>query len=400
MMIRKPLRNISGVTMIELIIVMAIVVFVLAATSRVLTALVTQFKQQSKVMETSVEEVVGYEMLRRDVQAAGYGLATALSDGTSLDITSWEEGTNITGYVEVNSPDPEAVFDDHIINSPPTALIAVTTPADIVSAPFINAVAGSDYLVIKSILVARNDEAGKFHNLASGDVQNTWTPADANLDDTDRVIVLTLRQITPVAHITLITNTTGGTRHFFTTKNATANYAPTDSWERRVVYGVDDTDLSAPFNRADYVVATNADLVPTHCAENTGVLLKRVMKHNGDSGGTFPVPSDSDYADYTMPLLDCVADMQVSYVDDANTEQTDITGLSAAQVRTDVREVRVYILTHEGQKDPTFQYPSSTVYVGNEVIGTGRSFDLTAIPDYENYRWKLLTLAEKPMISR
>jgi prepilin-type N-terminal cleavage/methylation domain-containing protein len=356
MMTRKTLKNRSGVTMIELLIVMTIVVFVLAATSRVLTALVTQFKQQSKIVETNVEEVMGYEMLRRDIQSAGYGLATALSDGTNFDITTWDIA-NITGYVEVNSPDPEAVFDDHLISSPPRALIATVTPGTIVNAPFVNAVAGSDYLVIKSILVARNDEAGKFHHLDSGNNQNAWTPADANLDANDR--------------------------------------------DRRIVYGVADSsvELSAPFNRADYVIANSPALVPRHCADSTGVLLKRIMKHDGNSGGVFPGPGP-DYADHALPLLDCVADMQVSYVDDTGTERDNIDGLTAADVRDDVREVRVYILTHEGQKDPNFDYPNTTVDVGRNAVGVGRVFDLTTIPDYQNYRWKLLTLAEKPMISR
>jgi prepilin-type N-terminal cleavage/methylation domain-containing protein len=400
MMTRKTLKNRSGVTMIELLIVMTIVVFVLAATSRVLTALVTQFKQQSKIVETNVEEVMGYEMLRRDIQSAGYGLATALSDGTNFDITTWDIA-NITGYVEVNSPDPEAVFDDHLISSPPRALIATVTPGTIVNAPFVNAVAGSDYLVIKSILVARNDEAGKFHHLDSGNNQNAWTPADANLDANDRVIVMTMRQTDPVIHLTLITNTAGGTRHFSTTKGATANYAPTEAWERRIVYGVADSsvELSAPFNRADYVIANSPALVPRHCADSTGVLLKRIMKHDGNSGGVFPGPGP-DYADHALPLLDCVADMQVSYVDDTGTERDNIDGLTAADVRDDVREVRVYILTHEGQKDPNFDYPNTTVDVGRNAVGVGRVFDLTTIPDYQNYRWKLLTLAEKPMISR
>jgi type II secretory pathway pseudopilin PulG len=394
MMTRKILNSKSGVTMIELLIVMTLVVFVLASTSRVLTALVTQFKQQSKITESGVEEIVGYEMLRRDIQSAGYGLATALTDGTDFDITAWTAGV-IDDYVETKNSEPENLLDDPA--APPRAIIANTVGVLPAIAAVINAIPGSDYLVIKSILVARDDEgvAGKFHHVDSANTQNTWTPADANLADTDRVIVLTMRD---TDHITLVPNMAVADNKFYTTKNATATYAPVDVWERRIVYGVGDAsaDLSAPFNRADYAITNNPAVVPERCAPGTGVLVKRVMSHDGATGGTFPVPTDAGI----LPLIDCVADMQVSYVDDANTEIDEISGLGAADVRDQVREVRVYMLVHEGQKDPAFTYPNNSIRVGRAVSGVGRNFDLTTVTDWQNYRWKLLTVAEKPMMSR
>ncbi len=79
--------------------------------------------------------------------------------------------------------------------------------------------------------------------------------------------------------------------------------------ETRIVYGVDpDTDLRMPFNRADYFIS-NAN-VPQRCAPNTGVLEKVVVNQNGGGLTNF------------LPLLDCVADMQVVYRRDTNGDGT------------------------------------------------------------------------------
>jgi hypothetical protein len=82
----------------------------------------------------------------------------------------------------------------------------------------------------------------------------------------------------------------------------------------------------------------------------------------------------------------------------------DISALTAEQIRNRVKEVRVYILAHEGQSDPNFIYGTNPVYVGEPLIGGGRSFDFThpngiaadAITNWQNYRWKIYTLVIKP----
>ncbi|MEJ2253429.1 MAG: prepilin-type N-terminal cleavage/methylation domain-containing protein [Nitrospirota bacterium] len=53
------MRRDRGFTLIELMVVLAITVFVLAATSKVLTGLFGQFKQQTKIAETSVQSACG-----------------------------------------------------------------------------------------------------------------------------------------------------------------------------------------------------------------------------------------------------------------------------------------------------------------------------------------------------
>jgi len=75
--------------------------------------------------------------------------------------------------------------------------------------------------------------------------------------------------------------------------------------------------------------------------------------------------------------------------------------------RNSLQEVRVYILAHEGQRDPNYTYPYSNVIVGPTnpddpalmylAKQVGRAFDFTksGITDWQNYRWKLYTVVVK-----
>jgi hypothetical protein len=129
--------------------------------------------------------------------------------------------------------------------------------------------------------------------------------------------------------------------------------------------------------------------MPQACARNTGILYKATINQG-----------DGDLNRH--PLIDCVADMQVIFRLDTNNDGTidstveDISGLTAQQIREQLKEVRVYILSHEGQRDSAFKYSNGTVTVGE--FGLGRTFNLSSIigPGWENYRWKVSVLVVKP----
>jgi hypothetical protein len=72
-----------------------------------------------------------------------------------------------------------------------------------------------------------------------------------------------------------------------------------------------------------------------------------------------------------------------------------LAGLTSQQIRTRVKEVQVFILSHEGQKDTNFTFSGgSTIIVGRSAV-LGRVFDFEnpGIADYTNYRWKVYTLS-------
>jgi prepilin-type N-terminal cleavage/methylation domain-containing protein len=357
----------DGFTLIELMITMVAFVLVIASISSIFLGLVNQFKQQSKIAETNIEGITGLEILRQDIEHAGYGLPWIIPAGVT--------------YSEASSA-PASTYND--ASNPPRAILSGNDTG------FNN----SDYLVIKSINVARNYACSKWTTLQTTGTR-VWVPnkENVNFNDTDGTVNNNVRVIVLYPGSTesnsrnLIVGTTFSTPYSNVTSST---WSPTDPTETRIIYGVDpDTDLRMPFNRADYfILNTNPINVPIRCAPNTGVLVKAVVPHD-----------DGNFLDGTgdiMPLLDCVADMQVIYRRDTNDDgiidntTDDISALSAQQIREQVKEVRIYILAHEGQRDVNYTYPNNSVTVGE--FGLEKNFDLTSIANYQNYRWKVYTI--------
>jgi len=393
---RDGLNSEAGFSLVELMITMVVFVFFIVSASQVFTGLLTQFKQQSKLAETNIEGVVGLEILRQDIEHAGYGLP-------------WY---GLVAYSE-SSTNP------YSYNDSPAAPRAILSKNSATFSGPNNIFDGSDYLVIKSVNVSRNDTCNKFTTLSSiSPYVRTWTPSGENLGNNDRVIVLRPGSSDADGR-TLVVDTSSST--FFTTYTGvtSSTWRPADASETRIVYGVDpDTDLRMPFNRADYVIrrfdSDGKVIAPSHCAPNTGVLEKGVVNQGN---GAFSY----------LPLLDCVADMQVIFGLDTNnngiigtytdgdgttfipwpvgTPDESVTSITAfndaASLRQQVREVRVYILAQDGQRDMNYTYPNSTILVGDSALeaSLGNTFNLSSKigdPEYKYYRWKIYTVVLKP----
>ncbi len=85
---KRMIRREAGFTLIELLITMVIFILVIAAGSQIFTGLLTQFKQQSKIAETNIEGIVGLEILRQDIEHAGYGLPWVIPTGVTYSEAS------------------------------------------------------------------------------------------------------------------------------------------------------------------------------------------------------------------------------------------------------------------------------------------------------------------------
>jgi prepilin-type N-terminal cleavage/methylation domain-containing protein len=379
-------KHSGGFTLVELMITMVVFVLVIAGAAGIFAGLFTQFKQQSKITESNIEGVVGLDTLRRDIEHAGYGLPWSFQNTISYSEAIRTPGSNYN-----DSP-----------KNPPRALVSGNNVG----------VNGSDYLVIKAINVARNQTCERWTVMQTPPFTPTynprvWIPESENLVNSDRVIV-----ISPGGTGMVRTLVMDGSTFFTMFRNITSYpWSPSEAEGTRIVYGVDpDTDLQMPFNRADYFISSSN--VPQRCAQHTGVLEKAVVNQGG-GGLSF------------LPLLDCVADMQVIYLLDmdgngrpgtaSNADGTSVatccqdqpsessyagavpaTLNDAGDLRNRVKEVRVYILTHEGQKDINYTYASRTITVGE--FGLGNNFDLETIigTDRQHYRWKLYTLVVRP----
>lgn len=377
------IRNEKGLSLIELMVTMVVFLLVIAASSQIFTALLTQFKQQGKIAESNTEGIVGLDMLRRDIAHAGHGLAWGAFNGFA--------------YAEVPAGNAGNAYNDAPGNLPRAFVSGNGSGMN-----------GSDEFVVKSTNVATSDAAQKSAYITNqAGWPNRWSTvanSNENLALTDRIISLI-----PISGASqrVLANAAG---NFFTTRNdpafssnngAGSPYEPAqNSSDTYIAYVIDpDTDPRMPFNRADYYISNSN--VPLRCAmpgAGTGVLVKSVINQaTGTRGGG-------------LPLMDCVADMQVCYRADSDNNGTidvttdNISGYTAAQVRQ-IKEVRVYILSHEGQRDPNYTYPSSTIVIPaapDPCAGVGRTFDFTnvgaigTLTNWRNYRWKVYTLVVEP----
>lgn len=340
-------RRESGFSLLELMIALAIVAFVLAAASTFFIGVVKQYKVQSKITESNVEGIIGLELMRQDVESLGFGLPWDLNS------------------ITYSEPDPLQGSD------PPRAVGSLTLTDN------------SDYLIIRSARVGMAGAAGKWTTLRSGPQVRNWGSNEEDLASTDRVIVLSPGGANSPSRVLL----TGGVNFG---DNGAGLPSPFDSFQTNIVYGIDNGDLQRPFNRADYYIANNPAYPPTyptpwHCASNTGVLVKAVRTH--DASGTRSL----------LPLLDCVADLQVVYGLDTDADGvvnswTDTLGtLTAADIRTQLVELHVHILAQVGQRDDSYTYPYDNVSVGSE--GVVRS---VSVSTYKHYRWKVYNIVVKP----
>lgn len=387
------IRREAGFTLVELIITMAIFVFVIAAASQVFVGLITQFKQQSKIAETNIEGIVGLDIMRRDIENAGYGLPwvwvhAAVSNEAVVDVVD------------------HTAYNDTAINAVPRALVSGDGAG----------VGSSDVLVIKATNVAQNDASQKWTYVNPSNQVKEWDVPGATerFETSDRVIVISLGNTDPTLRTLALnggsftaTYVRNGTYLDANPDNISAGFAPADTTDTRIVYGVDNpgnpvtTPLRMPFNRADFYVRTPATNFPTRCATGTGILYKATVNQGtgATAGGGLT----------ELPLLDCVADMQVYYRLDTNndgaieSELNSIAGLTAQNIREQTREIRVYILAHEGQRDGSYTFNNFTgastcatcVRVGQSAV-LGRDFNLATITDYLNYRWKVYTIVVQP----
>jgi prepilin-type N-terminal cleavage/methylation domain-containing protein len=384
------LNNNRGFSLIELIVVMGIFVVIIAITGNAFNAVMKHASLQSKIAEGNIEGVLGLEMLRKDIASAGFGLPWSFQDET-------------INYSEVNGTlNNKSRFASTFNDSTSNRIRAIVSGNFNNNDPYNQSydnqgvrLKGSDYLVIRSTNAGSSNAAQRwsYMNYTGAVKPDTVKPLSwtkGNLENRNLVIVERVG-LSGTFTKELVMSATS----FYTTYGNLANFEPAESKVNYYVYGVDDgndpnSKLRMPFNRADYYVRVPAAAdLPRRCASNTGILYKATINQANGSLRE-------------LPLLDCVADMQVVYSLDSTssgtiTETDDISALTAGQIREQLKIIKVYILTHEGGKDFSCNYPNSTIAVG--PAGIGRNFDLAANvgPGYDNFRWKVYFLTVKAL---
>jgi type II secretory pathway pseudopilin PulG len=379
-----------GFSLTELIVVMGIFITVMLITSSTFKTIANSSSQQSKSLETQIEGIVGLEVLRADLEQTGFGLPWTFQN--TILTTNYVEsvlGSNMptTGYWPAGDP---SSFND-APGGEPRPIQSGNTNFNKGSAAD-----GAKYIVIKSAAAATNDASKKWTNVSyDGGVKSiaSWGDAARDFAATDRIMVIKNNlKTTPVSRQLMVTGTGSFAAPFSSYSTLIRSPQDGDTYQ---IYGISPGSITPkmPFNRADYFLQIPSSM-PEGCAPNTGILYKKNISHS--TGGYDP----------TIPLLDCVADLQIVYGLDTDgggrvNLHTTTAPATAAEQRAQVRELRVYILAQDGKKDFSFRYPSQTVDVGERFDGvtlTGKSFDLLAHigTGWQNYRWKVYTIVVRP----
>jgi prepilin-type N-terminal cleavage/methylation domain-containing protein len=380
----------SGFTLIEMLIVMSVFIIVLMITADAFNLVLSKSKSVTMSEESTSEGIVGLEMFRHDIMQAGFGLFN--------DVDLYD---TVPGYSEANK-DTYAKGYNEVSGALPRPVIGVD---NIPTTNTGHVLGNSDYLVIKATTVGSSEASQKWTYVAGAGASKTWKQGTSDLKDgVDRVVVVKQSYRNGEMKRRLIYNATS----FSTTYKSDGTYAspfrPTTPSEHYYYYGVDTVDPRAPFNRVDYMVKRIADEVPHRCSQSSGILYKEVL-------------NQSDGSMTSIPLLDCVADMQVVFgwntdsaeatvVDtysnsdgsSASGKMTTMPALDAGYIGKHLKLIKVYILAQDGGFDPAYTNTNTAMVVGDASLGEGtltHTVDLTG-PDFLHYRWKLHRIVIRP----
>jgi type II secretory pathway pseudopilin PulG len=409
--------NNHGFTLIELIISMGLFMGVIIIASQAFLTIINQSVKLTKMEETNIEGVLGLEVMRHDLMQMGFGLPWGWVTRNSAENTlvdsgfTYKEATDTFGKDLNDAP-----------NAVPRAFVGYS-PKGIFPAA---------YFSVKATSAARTKASQRwtyipFRNLSSA--SRVFTSNNPEVGD--KVMLINSNPNDPIISDTLGSDRklivepgsvsgTGAVSSFAigyrTDKNINTNYLPTSISSTYLVYGLGKSTLDPrmPFNRADFFIG-NAN-VPSFCAPQTGVLYKADVNHGSSTGG------DYDY----IPLLDCVADMQIVLGWDTSIPPSGAVNAysslsasaagavsatdgaeflvqnwltSAKNLREHLKVVKVYILAQEGKYDKNYTFPQTSIQVGDQEFNRGltpkKMYTLNA--DQRHYRWKVYRIVVRPM---
>lgn len=397
-----------GFTLVEMLVTMTLVIVVLIVTAGAFESILKTTAKVTSSEESNIEGVIGLEMFRHDLQQTGFGIPGAFLSPAPEYAEATVAPANKLNDAPSGIPRPVASWD---------ALVGASNSLGSVTYSVLD---NSDYLAIKASTVGTNQHAQKWTYLtysAGGKAAKRWASVSDNLTEDESRVIIINRSFTSSGQIlnTLTYNDTDQNTAnsywvTFPTNKFPNGFYPTAPDQTFYVYGIGSTSLGMPFNRVDYFVARPSDTarIPTTCADNTGILYKATINH-------------SDGKLNYMPLLDCVADMQIvfgwdtkangiitessAYSDDVS--KIFVSGVAtkaeiktimedANEIRSKLKYVKVFVMAQEGRKDTGYNNTSKIVVGDIESITNGH--DLTALRSkgWLNYRWKIYRIFIKP----
>src|SRR5512138_3308673 len=118
------LFNKQGYTLTELIVVMAIFITIIMISATAFENIVYRSSQQTKSAETQIEGIVGLEVLRGDLEQAGFGLPWEFSHAINYNESAadatvptsfWPAGKSSQSFNDSGTPGnpPRAILSDN-----------------------------------------------------------------------------------------------------------------------------------------------------------------------------------------------------------------------------------------------------------------------------------------------
>lgn len=352
----------KGLSLIELVVAIFIMVLVVGAAFSVYVFAVKGYKGETKATEAVISLELASEMIRRDIEHAGCGLLTE-----EVNINYTEANYNVKGVAA-------SQFNDAPSGVPRALILGNETCA---WAPGLT----SDWLVIKSARVADNKAT------------RVWGVYDAERGS----FIPTGEEKETMSFWAVFLQVEGEELKLFKSGDQW-------SWKVKVsgnsiteglpsglplglflVFGLrsaDESPPARPFHRVDYFVNVPSGGLPEKCAPATGILYRVLLQNDGG-------------ANY-QPLVDCVKDFQVAIKFGDNW----VTNLTASprELKGKVSEIRVFILAQEGQRFDQKVTNINELSIGDDATGNIKTVYFTQ--EDKHYRWRLLRVVARPVMLR
>jgi len=361
------MRSVKAFTLLELLLALFISVLVMVSLFYSFNSILKSQVQQSKIAETNLISLLSLEIMRKDLEMAGFGLPWDLSSITYFEAVS--DGAE--------TPSPDA------FNDAPSGVPRAVMIGDNVS------VNNSDVLVIKATIVNYDSPVAQKYGILSNN-GTSWGTRDYSLEpleEGDHYIILDIDDANNdgLPDRKLISSSSFW---YCSSIFSCALFSLLNSNKAYLYLGISSSTPRMPFNRVDYYLKRpDPPDFPDYCSPNSYELYRAVIKH--DDGTRDP-----------QPILDCVMDFQVAFGVDNDTDglinfwTSDLSSLTPEDLRKQLKQVRVFILAQEGGFDPNFQADSS-YDLGDEDTGVLSSFSPSG--DDVHYRWRVLKLVVNPL---
>jgi type IV pilus assembly protein PilW len=339
----------KGITLLELLIALALSLVVLAAVYSAYITLFKSYKKESTAVTTQIESTIGLEILRQDLEHAGYGIS---KDETKL---------------------PLEVF--YLPKTPP------------------NCQSPSVHLVIRSTYKTSDDDTQGWAVLSckAGDVPHCLISYNFPYcpNEKAKTEAVLLKPNGSIFSGRFVVDDSGDKCPEDADTLLAFPISGSGEWER--CDGTSTPSCQNQFcNVIEYYLDEDSDAQSSYC-KGTYVLKRRVDKRE-------------------EPLLDCVGDFKVVY-DWSGTGKCDPTGkdpdlpacpapTGSSDLRENLKMVYVYLLLREGKEDPNFTFKFGTSFkVDGVTLNLPKDLDYYTKEGHNplHFRWRVVKIAVKPM---